>query len=288
MELAIRMREVGKDYGGETVLDRVDLDVERGAVVALLGPNGAGKTTLVNILATLVRADRGEASVAGFDVRTQAAEVRERIGLIGQAASVDPVLTGIENLRMIGRLSGLGARDARRRGAELVERFDLAGVAGKQVKTYSGGLRRRLDLALSLLVTPPVLFLDEPTTGLDTVSRQSLWEDVRALRAGGTSVLLTTQYLEEADRLADRVVVLARGGIVAEGAPAELKRRIGQEVLEVRTSAGIAASVPLDGTVEGYRRALESLAGIEGTVEVRMPTLDDVFVAVTGREEVAA
>jgi ABC-2 type transport system ATP-binding protein len=189
---------------------------------------------------------------------------------------------------MIGRLSGLSAREARRRGAELVERFDLASVAGKQVKTYSGGLRRRLDLALSLLVTPPVLFLDEPTTGLDTVSRQALWEDVRALRANGTSVLLTTQYLEEADRLADRVVVLARGGIVAEGAPADLKRRIGQEVIEVRTDAGIVASVPVDGSVESYRRALETVAGIEGTVEVRTPTLDDVFVAVTAREEVAA
>jgi daunorubicin resistance ABC transporter ATP-binding subunit len=241
----IRATGITKKFGSHAVLDGVDLEVGAGEIVALLGPNGAGKTTLVNILTTLVLPDGGTASVAGFDVRTEGDEVRRRISLTGQSAAVDGLLTGDENLRMMARLSGLTPAAARARAAELLERFDLVDAARKQVSTYSGGMRRRLDLALSLVVTKPVVFLDEPTTGLDTRSRRELWDAIRTLADDGAAVLLTTQYLEEADRLADRIALLDGGRIVAIGTAGELKSRVGEEL-----------SLPA-------------------------PTLDDVFLALT-------
>jgi ABC-2 type transport system ATP-binding protein len=244
----ISVTGITKAFGKHTVLAGVDLDVGPGEIVGLLGPNGAGKTTLVNILTTLVTPDAGSASVAGFDVATQPVEVRRRISLTGQSAAVDGLLTGDENLRMLGRLSGLSPAASRVRASELLERFDLASAARKLVSTYSGGMRRRLDLALSLVVTPPVVFLDEPTTGLDTRSRRELWDAIRTLAADGAAVLLTTQYLEEADQLCDRVALLDGGRIVAVGTARELKARVGEEL-----------SLP-------------------------EPTLDDVFLALTTRK----
>lgn len=244
----ISVTGITKAFGKHTVLAGVDLDVGPGEIVGLLGPNGAGKTTLVNILTTLVTPDAGSATVAGFDVVSQATEVRRRISVTGQAAAVDGLLTGDENLRMMGRLSGLSPAASRARATELLERFDLTEAARKLVATYSGGMRRRLDLALSLVVTPPVVFLDEPTTGLDTRSRRELWGAIRTLAADGAAVLLTTQYLEEADQLCDRVALLDGGRIVAAGTAAELKTRVGEEL-----------SLP-------------------------EPTLDDVFLALTTRK----
>jgi ABC-2 type transport system ATP-binding protein len=247
----IRISGLTKAYGKHQVLAGVDLDVRPGEIVALLGPNGAGKTTLVNILTTLVVPDGGSATVDGFDVVTRSAEVRRRISVTGQSAAVDGLLTGEENLRMMARLSGLSPAAARARTAELLERFDLADAARKLVSTYSGGMRRRLDLALSLVVTPPVVFLDEPTTGLDTRSRRELWDAIRTLAADGAAVLLTTQYLEEADQLADRIALLDGGRIVALGTADELKTRVGEEL-----------SLPA-------------------------PTLDDVFLALTTTRKAA-
>jgi ABC-2 type transport system ATP-binding protein len=244
----ISVTGITKTFGKHTVLAGVDLDVGAGEIVGLLGPNGAGKTTLVNILTTLVAPDSGTATVAGFDVVTHPADVRRRISLTGQAAAVDGLLTGDENLRMMARLSGLTPVASRARATELLDRFDLSEAARKLVSTYSGGMRRRLDLALSLVVTPPVVFLDEPTTGLDTRSRRELWDAIRALAADGAAVLLTTQYLEEADQLCDRVALLDGGRIVAVGTAAELKSRVGDEL-----------SLP-------------------------EPTLDDVFLALTTRK----
>jgi ABC-2 type transport system ATP-binding protein len=244
----ISVTGITKTFGKHTVLAGVDLDVGAGEIVGLLGPNGAGKTTLVNILTTLVAPDSGTATVAGFDVVTHPADVRRRISLTGQAAAVDGLLTGDENLRMMARLSGLTPAASRARATELLDRFDLSEAARKLVSTYSGGMRRRLDLALSLVVTPPVVFLDEPTTGLDTRSRRELWDAIRALAADGAAVLLTTQYLEEADQLCDRVALLDGGRIVAVGTAAELKTRVGDEL-----------SLP-------------------------EPTLDDVFLALTTRK----
>jgi len=229
MHAMIRMRGIRKSFRGEAVLDGLDLEVAEGSITALLGPNGAGKTTTVGILSTLVRPDAGEASVAGFDVVREPQEVRRRISLTGQSAAVDELLTGEQNLRMLGRLSGLGRVGAARRADALVERFGLRDAAGRRAGTYSGGMRRRLDLALSLVFPAPVLFLDEPTTGLDPRSRQDLWASIRELAADGTTVLLTTQYLEEADRLADRIAVLDRGGLVAAGTPEDLKARHGAD-----------------------------------------------------------
>jgi len=225
----IRMRGIRKAFRGTAVLAGLDLAVETGEIFALLGPNGAGKTTTVGILATLMRPDAGQASIAGHDVVRAPREVRRRIAFTGQAAAVDELLTGEENLRMLGRLSGLRPAAARRRAGELAERFGLGDAAGRRTGTYSGGMRRRLDLALSLVFPAPVLFLDEPTTGLDPRSRRELWTSIRALADDGTTVLLTTQYLEEADVLADRLAVLDRGAIVAEGTPAELKSRHGAD-----------------------------------------------------------
>jgi ABC-2 type transport system ATP-binding protein len=244
----ISVTGITKTFGKHTVLAGVDLDVGAGEIVGLLGPNGAGKTTLVNILTTLVAPDSGTATVAGFDVVTHPADVRRRISLTGQAAAVDGLLTGDENLRMMARLSGLTPVASRARATELLDRFDLSEAARKLVSTYSGGMRRRLDLALSLVVTPPVVFLDEPTTGLDTRSRRELWDAIRALAADGAAVLLTTQYLEEADQLCDRVALLDGGRIVAVGTATELKTRVGDEL-----------SLP-------------------------EPTLDDVFLALTTRK----
>jgi ABC-2 type transport system ATP-binding protein len=282
---AIVVEGLRLSYGRSTVLDGVDLRVARGEVFALLGPNGAGKTTTISVLTTLIRPDEGTVLVGGSDVRTHPGEVKRRISLTGQSAAVDEVLTGVENLVMLGRLSGLGARAARMRAAELLERFDLADAGSRRVRTYSGGMRRRLDLALSFVVAPEVLFLDEPTTGLDTRSRRELWDVIRSLAASGTTVFLTTQYLEEADQLADRIAVLDGGRIVATGTAAELKARVGGDAVELRDAHGdLLREIPTDGTVAGVRRALDELdaAGADGVVGVRRPTLDDVFLALTG------
>ncbi|MVA76589.1 ATP-binding cassette domain-containing protein [Auraticoccus sp. F435] len=291
-EPAVEIRDLRKSYGRQSVLDGVELTVPTGALVALLGPNGAGKTTLVGIATTLVRPDAGSVRVAGFDVVRQAEQVRRRISVTGQYAAVDEVLTGVENLRLMGRLSGLGARDARARAQELLAAFDLEDAAGRRVGTYSGGMRRRLDLAVSVLVPPAVLFLDEPTTGLDTRSRLALWQVIGRLAAEGTTILLTTQYLEEADQLADRVTVLDHGRVVAEGSPAELKSRVGGEVVELRDDLDrVLREVPTDGTLAGLRRVVDGLdeaAGPGTRVGLRRPSLDDVFLQLTGRPAGAA
>lgn len=284
METAIDVRGLRKAFGANTVVDGLDFTVARGEVFALLGPNGAGKTTTINILTTLTAADHGSAAVAGWDVRTQPVEVQRRISLTGQSAAVDDALTAIENVVMFGRLSGLNRAAARRRATDLITQFDLVDAAGRPVRTYSGGMRRRLDLALSFVVTPEVLFLDEPTTGLDTRSRRDLWDIIRGLAASGTTVFLTTQYLEEADQLADRIAVLHDGRIAAIGTAAELKARVGGDTVELHDSRGeLQAEIPTDGTVAGLRRALDRLDedGQDGVVTLRRPTLDDVFLAVT-------
>jgi daunorubicin resistance ABC transporter ATP-binding subunit len=291
----IEIHGIRKSFGDAEVLRGIELSIAAGTVFALLGPNGAGKTTLINILSTLVAPDAGTAHVAGHDVVREPELVKRSISLTGQSAAVDEVLTGAENLRMMGKLSGLDRRSARRRAEELLERFGLQDAARKRVGTYSGGMRRRLDLAISLILTPPVVFLDEPTTGLDTRSRQALWDEIRGLTANGTTVLLTTQYLEEADQLADRIAVIEHGTVVAEGTPDELKARVGGEMLTVSDDAGtVLAELPTDGTLAGLRRALEGLAGDgraetdAASVALRSPSLDDVFLAVTGAPATAA
>ncbi|MFP5071483.1 ATP-binding cassette domain-containing protein [Pseudonocardia nantongensis] len=305
-EPEVRVRDLRKSYGGGgrtvRVLDGVDLWLGQGEVLALLGPNGAGKTTTVRILSTLTRPDGGSAVVAGHDVVTEARRVREVIGLTGQYAAVDEKLTGRENLTTMARLAHLPRRAVRPRVDELLDAFDLAGAAGRQLRTYSGGMRRRLDLAAGLLRHPRVLFLDEPTTGLDPRSRHGMWDVIGRVVADGTSLLLTTQYLEEADRLADRVAMIDGGRVVAEGTPAQLKREVGDASVElafaaatdavrVASALGVPAPVarelrvPTDGSV-GHVRHL--LAGVEaaGVVpehwQLRAPTLDDAFLALTG------
>ncbi|WP_405980165.1 ATP-binding cassette domain-containing protein [Streptomyces sp. NBC_00158] len=299
---ALYARALTKSYGGTRVLDGLDLAVPRGSVLALLGPNGAGKTTTVRILATLTAPDSGTARVAGHDIAGARARVRERIALTGQFAALDDLQTGTETLRMTGRLAGLSARDARTRADELLERFGLSEVSGALTKTYSGGMRRRLDLAASLVGRPEVLFLDEPTTGLDPRSRLELWDVVREMRADGTTVLLTTQYLEEADRLADRVTVLDSGRVTAEGTPAELKARVAGHRLDLtltsrRAYEALAAravhhdpdeltlGLATDGSAAQVRALLDELDPDRTDVArfaVRSASLDDVFLALTG------
>ncbi|WP_344323563.1 ATP-binding cassette domain-containing protein [Streptomyces macrosporus] len=301
-----------KSYGPVKVLAGVDLNVARGSVFSLLGPNGAGKTTTVRILSTLVRADAGRVRVAGFDVVRDRRAVRRRISLTGQYAALDEEQTGEENLRMMARLSGLSRRGARERAGELLERFDLTGAARRRVGTYSGGMRRRLDIAAGLVGRPEVVFLDEPTTGLDPRSRQGMWELVASLAGAGTTVFLTTQYLEEADRLADRVALLDAGRVVAEGTPADLKRRIAGRRLDL-TLADPAAyarvaerlgdiavlhdpdrlllGVPTDGSAAHVRALLDGVDPDRDAVDrfaVYEATLDDVFLALTGRTATVA
>ena len=282
---AIEITNVHKSFGKVTVLQGIDLQVPAGTVFALLGPNGAGKTTLINIATTLLPADRGEVRVAGHDVAREPEAVRRAISVTGQRTAVDEVLTASENLIMMARLSGLSRPDARRRATLMIDQFELGEAADRRVRTFSGGMRRRLDLALSLVTIPAVIFLDEPTTGLDTRSRQALWRIIRDLAASGVTVLLTTQYLEEADHLASRVAVMNNGTIVAVGNPRELKVRVGQEVLEVRdASEALLAEVPVDGSVESVRRALADLDDTvtqDASVVLRKPTLDDVFLTLT-------
>jgi ABC-2 type transport system ATP-binding protein len=307
VEQAITVRGLVKSYGQVRALAGVDLDVARGTVLGLLGPNGAGKTTVVRVLTTLLKPDAGTATVAGLDVVKDAARLRQRIGLAGQYAAVDENLTGLENLTMVGRLYGASRRVAKRRGQELLVRFDLVEAGRRPTKTYSGGLRRRLDLAAALVANPPVLFLDEPTTGLDPRSRLSLWETIEGLVADGTTVLLTTQYLDEADRLADEITVIDHGLVIAEGTSDELKDRVGGERLEIRLDdpadapAAVRALIPMaddlpkvqgnivgagvhrrNGViVEAVRRLSDEGVGVDD-ITLRRPTLDDVFLALTG------
>jgi len=300
----IEVQNLRKSYGTKTVLDGVDLTVKAGTVTALLGPNGAGKTTTVNILSTLVRPDGGTASVAGFDVVRDANGVRAAIGLTGQFSAVDTLLTGEENLLLMARLRHLGAQGSKKRVAELLEQFDLVEAARKPLATYSGGMQRRLDLAMTLVSTPRVIFLDEPTTGLDPRSRHTMWDIVRGLVADGTTVLLTTQQLEEADELADRIAVLDGGRIVAEGTPAELKRLVPGGHIQLRFAdapalesaallldgstpddATLTLSVPSDGGVQALRTVLDRLAAARLDIDdlsIHTPDLDDVFFALTG------
>jgi ABC-2 type transport system ATP-binding protein len=305
--VAISVRGVVKRFGEVRALDGVDLDVRTGTVLGLLGPNGAGKTTLVRVLTTLLTPDGGTASVAGLDVVRDAAALRHRIGLAGQYAAVDENLTGLENLTMVGRLYGSPRSAAKRRGRELLERFELVDAGDRVVSTYSGGMRRRLDLAAALVAEPPVLFLDEPTTGLDPRSRIGLWETIEGLVAEGTTVLLTTQYLDEADRLADLITFIDHGRVIAEGTSDELKDRVGGERLEVRledpddlgtavralapiadetpTGEGEVVSAPVrshrGAIAEAVRRLTDEGVGVDD-ISLRRPTLDDVFLSLTG------
>jgi ABC-2 type transport system ATP-binding protein len=305
-ELALEAAGLEKSYGTLRVLDGVDLAVPRGSVLALLGPNGAGKTTTVRILATLVRADAGRATVAGFDVVADRRQVRRHISLTGQYAAVDELQTGEENLRMMGRLAGLPGPAARRRAAELLERFDLTEAGRRTVSTWSGGMRRRLDLAAGLVGAPSVIFLDEPTTGLDPRSRQAVWQVVTGLAADGVTVFLTTQYLEEADRLADRVAVLDGGRVVADGTPAQLKDQVAGQRLDLvladaaafddvgrrldgrvvrRDPAQLTIGVATDGSAAQVRALLDEVDPARRAVDrfaVQRASLDDVYLALTG------
>ena len=281
---AIEVAGLTKSYGDHTVLDGVDLTVPEGTVYALLGPNGAGKTTIVNILSTLLTPDDGEIRVAGFDVRRESAGVRRAIGVTGQFSAIDELLTGRENLRLMADLSHLDRASAPATVSMLLERFDLVDAADRRAQTYSGGMKRRLDLAMTLIARPRLIFLDEPTTGLDPRSRRELWAIVRELVADGVTVLLTTQYLDEADHLADRIGVLDGGRLVAEGTAAELKRRVPGGHVSVQFTDGLTAQVPHDGSVAGLRAVLDDLddASVD-SLTVESADLDDVFLALTGR-----
>jgi ABC-2 type transport system ATP-binding protein len=305
---AIEAEDLVKRYGDTTALAGLDLTIPQGTIYGLLGPNGAGKTTAVRVFATLLRPDGGQARVLGHNVTSQAGQVRELIGLTGQYAALDEYLTGRSNLVMIGRLSRLPAREARRRADELLERFDLVKAASRAVKTYSGGMRRRLDLAASLIARPRVLFLDEPTTGLDPNARSLVWDMVRDLAADGTTLLLTTQYLEEADQLCRRIAVIDTGKVIAEGTPDELKAAVGEEHLEITLAPGAdlqTATVVLkplsssihndgerrlsiavssaDGLTTSVVRALDEAGIAVNDVTIRRASLDDVFRTLTGR-----
>jgi oleandomycin transport system ATP-binding protein len=309
MNPVIQVDGLGKSFGATRALDGVDLAVRRGSVLGLLGPNGSGKTTTVRVLATLLRPDAGRARVLGHDVVAEPEAVRARIGLTGQYAAVDEALSGTDNLVLVARLLDVQRREARRRAAELVGRFGLAGAAGRLVRTYSGGMRRRLDLAVSLVGRPDVLFLDEPTTGLDPRHRNEVWDEVRALAADGTTVLLTTQYLEEAEQLADDLVVLDHGRVIAAGTPAALKAEVGGQRLHVRPLhpsdlpavtavvarllPGSAPAVDAVGELTVVAPDPGLLVRLAGQLDaaglpvaelgLRLPSLDDVFLTLTGR-----
>jgi ABC-2 type transport system ATP-binding protein len=302
--LAVQIRGLRKSYGKEPVIDGIDLDVPAGSVFALLGPNGAGKTTIVSILATLLASDEGQVLVAGHDVSSDPGAVRAQIGLTGQFSAVDGLFTGQENLRLMADLRHLEPAEGSRRVKELVEQFDLAEIVDRPAATYSGGERRRLDLAMTLIGSPRIIFLDEPTTGLDPRSRRVVWQIVRDLAAQGVTVLLTTQYLEEADQLASRIALLDHGRVVASGTPAELKRLVpgGSIRLEFADDAGLdrasrtlngaavdqdalAIVVPTDGGTKSLRAVLDRLdaASVEvDRLSVETPDLDDVFLSLTG------
>lgn len=285
---AIEISDLQKSFGEHVVLDGINLSIKTGSVFALLGPNGAGKTTLINILSTLLKPDGGTVRVAGYNVETDKEGVKQSISLTGQSAAVDEVLTADENLRMMGRLSGLSATASRNRATELLNYFDLTNAANKRVKTFSGGMRRRLDLALSLVVNRSILFLDEPTTGLDTRSRQTLWNIILKLAASGVTIFLTTQYLEEADQLADDIAVIADGRVVAQGSAEELKAQISGEMIELRdVNDKIIQSIPSDGTVQDLQRILDE--HIENApncthISIRRPSMDDVFLELTKKK----
>jgi oleandomycin transport system ATP-binding protein len=308
MTTVIEAEGLTKRFGTTQALAGVDISAERGRVLALLGPNGAGKTTIVRVLSTLLKPDGGHARVSGYDVMTEAVQVRQLIALTGQYASVDEELTGTENLIMISRLLGLSRAASRQRAREVLERFDLADAAGRAVKTYSGGMRRRLDLGASLLGDPEVVFLDEPTTGLDPRARSQMWETVRGVVAGGATVLLTTQYLDEADELADHIAVIDRGLVVASGTPAELKARTGGQTLAVRAAdpgltgqvaaavaavAGVTPDVNADtglvtasiadpAVAPAVVRRLDDAGIVAAELSLRLPSLDEVFLTLTG------
>ncbi len=303
---AVSVEGVEKHFGSTVALAGVDLEVAQGEILGLLGPNGAGKTTLVRVLSTLLPPTAGRARIFGLDVVDEAPEVRRRIGLTGQQAAVDEILTGRENLRMFGELFHLSVAGARRRADELLERFDLVEAADRPARTYSGGMRRRLDLASSLLVRPQLLFLDEPTTGLDPRSRNAIWEVTRELVDEGTTLLLTTQYLEEADQLADRIVVIDHGRLIAEGTGDDLKEQVGGQVVEVLLASAhdraaamealgsaahpvgeVRVQVGVDGhdaltRVSEVAQALDRAALTVRDLGLRRPTLDDVFLQLTG------
>nr|AIA10638.1 protein of unknown function (DUF1905) [uncultured bacterium] len=307
-DYAISAADLYKSFGKVKVLQGVNLQVERGTMLALLGPNGAGKTTTVRILSTLLKQDSGTVTIGGYDVRRQANEVRGVIGLTGQYAAVDELLTGRENLHMMGRLYHLDKASSRKRATELLEQFDLVKAADRTVKTYSGGMRRRLDLAISLIASPPIIFLDEPTTGLDPRSRLAMWEIIKKLMAAGATILLTTQYLEEADQLADKIAVIDGGIVIAEGTADELKSKVGKERLELVLESGkdFAAasklfskdelhedagrrtiSISVDGGAMHVKDILVQLEQAKIKVEglsLHKPTLDDVFLSLTGRQ----
>ncbi|MYY85614.1 ATP-binding cassette domain-containing protein [Streptomyces sp. SID335] len=304
---AITATDLRKAYGRKTVLDGIDLDIPQGTIFSLLGPNGAGKTTAVQILSTLIPADAGEARVAGHDLVREPDVVRAAIGVTGQFSAVDNLLTGEENLTLMADLYGFGRRQGRHLAAELVERFDLVEAARKPAATYSGGMRRRLDIAMTLVGNPRVIFLDEPTTGLDPRSRHGMWEIVRQLVADGVTIFLTTQYLEEADQLADRIAVLSGGKLVAEGTPDELKRLVpgGHVQLRFADPAGLDEAarllglgsrgeddltlhVPSDGSLKSVKAVLDRVEATGIEVEgltIDTPDLDDVFFAVTGHPD---
>jgi ABC-2 type transport system ATP-binding protein len=302
--LAVSITGLRKSFGDKTVLDGIDLAVPEGSIFAMLGPNGAGKTTAVRILSTLIPADGGQALVAGHDVATQPDAVRSAIGVTGQFSAVDDLLTGAENLRLMADLHHLGRAEGRRRAAALLQQFDLAGAASKMAATYSGGMRRRLDLAMTLVGRPRLIFLDEPTTGLDPRSRRTMWQIIRDLAGGGVTIFLTTQYLDEADQLADRIAVLDQGKIAAEGTPDELKRRVpgGHILLQFTSRAELESAAPVvgatardddsltlqvpgDGSAGSLRELLNRLDGAAvqaDRLSIHTPDLDDVFFALTG------
>lgn len=310
-EFAINVKQISKSYGKVDALKGIDLKVKTGSVMGLLGPNGAGKTTLVRILTTLLKPTSGDAYVLGFDVVRQARQLREHIGLAGQSAAVDDLLTGRENIRMAGRLYHMPRSYTKARTSELLEQFDLIDAADRPAKEYSGGMRRRLDLAASLVADPKMIFLDEPTTGLDPRSRLGMWDVIRDLVKGGATVLLTTQYLEEADSLADEITVIDQGSIIAEGTASELKRQSGSEFIEVTIrdaedapkTASVLARFADSGEPEIDSEALTATISVQdgasiiaevirsldaenvtiSNMAVRQPTLDDVFLALTGR-----